>query len=191
VYSVDPIGMLRGAPNRAVAIAFLEYSLTLEGQKLWNFRVNAPGGPQRFALRRLPVRRDFYAQKAWRTWRTDPEESPFEQDDPLIYRSQWTGGVFRELAFLVRVMCQDTHGELAGAWRAIIAAPEPRKTQALTALQDLSAVTYERAGAEIKRALTSRDKVDEVKMARELGDAFRRNYARAEAIAKGELEASD
>jgi hypothetical protein len=188
VYSVDPIGLLRGAPNREVAVAFIEYAVALEGQKLWNFEVGAPGGPERFALRRLPVRRDFYAQEAWTAWRTDPEESPFEQDDPLVYRPQWTGGLFRELAFIVRVMCQDTHGELASAWRAIIAAPEPRKTQALAVLQDLSVVTYEQAGAEIKRALTSRNKVDEVKMAKELGGAFRRNYARAEAIAKGESE---
>jgi hypothetical protein len=89
------------------------------------------------------------------------------------------------MAFIVRVMCQDTHDELAAAWRAANAAPEPRRTAALARLQDLSAVSYERAGGAITAALTSRDPVDAVRMARELGDDFRRQYAAASAAAGG------
>src|SRR5262249_23915521 len=33
----DPIGLLRGAPHRALAIEFIEFVLSKEGQKLWNF----------------------------------------------------------------------------------------------------------------------------------------------------------
>lgn len=186
VASVDPVALLRGAPNRAVAEAFIEYALSLEGQKLWNFRPGTPGGPARFALRRMPVRKDFYAHEAWNASRSDPEESPFAQADPLIYREVWTGGYFREMAFIIRVMCQDTHAELKEAWRGIIAAPEPAKGRALAALQDLSAVSYERATGEIRRRLGAKDKVEEVRVAKELGDVFRRNYARAAAIARGE-----
>jgi ABC-type Fe3+ transport system substrate-binding protein len=47
VASVDPIALLRGAPHRAAATAFIEYTLSLEGQKLWNFRPGTPGGPER------------------------------------------------------------------------------------------------------------------------------------------------
>lgn len=185
VSSVDPVGLLRGAKNRAVAIAFMEYVVSLEGQKLWNFKPGTPGGPERFALRRLPVRRDFYTQAEWKALRSDPEESPFEQRDPLTYRPQWTSGIFREMAFIVRIMCQDTHLELKSAWRAIIEAPEPLKAQALAALQDISAIDYDRVNQEIRPRLGSRDKVDEVRLAKELADTFRRNYARAEAIARG------
>src|SRR6185503_13252535 len=39
VASVDPIALLRGAPNRAIAVAFIEYVLSPEGQKLANFKV--------------------------------------------------------------------------------------------------------------------------------------------------------
>lgn len=186
VASVDPIGLLRGAKNRAPAVALIEYVMSEDGQKLWNFRPGTPGGPERFALRRMPVRKDFYAHTEWNASRSDPGESPFEQKDPLIYRPQWTNGVFREMAFVVRVMCQDTHAELASAWRAIAAASEPAKSQALAALQDLSAVDYDRVGSEVRKALGSKDKVDEVRMARHLGDLFRANYARAEAIARGQ-----
>lgn len=186
VSSVDPMGLLRGAPNRAVAVAFMEFVLSMEGQKLWNFQPGTPGGPQRFALRRLPVRRDYYAHDEWKTWRSDPDDSPFDQRDPLIYREAWTGRYFREMAFIVRIMCQDTHAELKDAWRAIIAAPEPAKSKALVVLHDLSRVDYGRATTDIRARLGARDKVEEVRLARELADNFRLNYTRAAAIARGE-----
>jgi len=184
VASVDPIGLLRGARNRAAAVAFIEYSLSMEGQKLWNFKVGTPGGPRRFVLRRLPVRRDFYAQTGWKPLRSDPEERPFEEEDPLIYREAWTGKLFREMAFVIRIMCQDTHSELKEAWRAILAAPEPARTRALAMLQDLAVVDYERMSG-VRARLGARDKVDEVRLAKELGDAFRANYARAQEVAQG------
>jgi iron(III) transport system substrate-binding protein len=184
VNSVDPIALLRGAPHRSVAVQFIEYALSLEGQKLWNFKPGTPGGPQRFVLRRMPVRRDFYAHEEWKAWRSDPDDNPFSDPDPLIYRAQWTGDIFREMAFVIRVMCQDTHRELASAWRAIIAAPEPARHAALEVLQDLSTIEYDRVRGEIRRALNARDKVEEVRLANALATTFRENYARAEAIAQ-------
>lgn len=189
VSSVDPVGLLRGAKNRDVAVAFIEYVLSIEGQKLWNFKLGTAGGPERFVLRRMPVRKDFYAQREWDALRSDPGESPFDQRDPLIYRPAWTSGVFREMAFIIRIMCQDTHVELKSAWRAIIEAPEPAKSRALAVLQDMSAVEYDRVGKDIKARLGSKDKVNEVRLAKELAENFRRNYARAEAIARGETPA--
>jgi iron(III) transport system substrate-binding protein len=184
VSSVDPVALLRGAKDKEVAVAFIEYVLSMEGQKLWNFQVGTPGGPERFALRRLPVRRDFYAHQEWLKLRSDPEAQPYEQKEQLIYRNEWTGGVFREMAFVIRIMCQDTHNELTSAWRAINAAPPAARAEALAVLADLSAVDYDRTGKEIRAALGSKNKVDEIKMANELGAMFRRNYERAEAMAR-------
>ncbi|MGH7959227.1 MAG: ABC transporter substrate-binding protein [Opitutaceae bacterium] len=186
VSSVDPVGLLRGARNREAATAFIEYVLSLEGQRLWNFKPGTEGGPERFALRRMPVRRDFYQHVEWKTNLSDPEDSPFDQRQPLIYREAWTGRIFREMAFIIRVMCQDTHLELKDAWRAINAAPEPAGAEALAAMQDVSAVEYERTTNEIRARLGARDKVDEIRIARELADVFRANYARAKRIANGE-----
>lgn len=185
VSSVDPIALLRGAKNKEVAVAFMEYVLSLEGQKLWNFEPGTPGGPKHFALRRIPVRKDFYAESGWREFRSDPEALPFAERDQLIYRYEWTGGVFREMAFVIRVMCQDAHHELVDAWRAINAAPDAAKARALAELQDLSAVSYDRVGGEIKSALGSKNKVDEIRMANELATHFRERYRRAEKIARG------
>jgi iron(III) transport system substrate-binding protein len=184
-FSTDPIGLLRGAPHRALAVAFLEFTLSLEGQKLWAFRPGTPGGPERFALRRIPVRRDFYAHPEWTAWRSDPEDAPYAAQQAFVYHPEWTGNLFREIGFVIRVMCEDTHIELVRAWRAINAAPEPQRRRALAVLQDLSAIGYERTSGEIHRRLGSSDKVDEVRLARELADWFRANYARAELIARG------
>jgi iron(III) transport system substrate-binding protein len=183
-YSVDPIGLMRGAPNAAVGRAFIEYTLSLDGQKLWAFVPGSPGGPRDFALSRLPIRRDFYQHDEWKPLRSDPEAAPYAGSAQLIYRPDWTGARFRAMAFVIRVMCQDTHDELVAAWRTILAAPEPARTRALAILQDMAPVDYDRAGGAITAALTSRDQVDEVRMARELGETFRRQYARAQAAAK-------
>jgi iron(III) transport system substrate-binding protein len=184
-YSVDPIALMRGAPHADVAKAFIEYVLSPEGQAVWNLRTGTPGGPERFALRRLPVRKDFYAQAALKPLRSDPEEDPFSQGDQLVYRSEWTSSLFNEMSFIIRIMCSDTHAELTQAWRAIIAAPEPRKARALAVLQDLSAVDYARTGGAIKQGLGAKDKSIGIRLAAELGESFRRNYEKAEAIALG------
>jgi iron(III) transport system substrate-binding protein len=182
VSSVDPIALLRGSKNRETAVAFIEYVMSMEGQKLWNLKPGTPGGPERFALRRLPVRRDFYADEGLEALRSDPHDTPFATTDPLVYRAAWTGGLFREMSFVIRVMCMDTHQELASAWRAIIAAGMP--ADALAALQDLSMVDYTSSSGRIRAALSSKNKADEIRLAKELGEAFRRQYARAEALAK-------
>ena len=37
--SADPIALLRGAPKRDLAVAFMRFVLSVEGQRLWNYRV--------------------------------------------------------------------------------------------------------------------------------------------------------
>jgi len=185
VNSVDPIALFRGAPHREAAELFIEFTLAMEGQKLWGFKAGTPGGPDRFALRRLPVRRDFYAQTEWKVLRSDPEAAPFSDPDPLVYHPAWTAHLFRELAFGVRVMCLDSHAELTAAWRAIREAPEPARTRALEKLGGLDAVDYAQVEGAIRRTLNAKNKVDEVRLATELGGRFRRQYREAEGIARG------
>jgi iron(III) transport system substrate-binding protein len=183
VASVDPVGLLRGAPNKAVAVAFIEFSLTMEGQKLWNLKPGVAGGPEYYALRRLPVRKDFYTLPGIAALRSDPEEMPYaEQANRLVYRPEWTGRLFRELSFVMRVMCLDTQPELKRAWKALIDAGMP--ADALAVFQDVSAVSYEEAGGRIRAALRSKNKVDEIKLANELGNRFRAQYLKVEEMAK-------
>jgi len=184
-YSADTVALLRGAPHRRVAEAFIEYVLSMDGQKLWNLRTGTPGGPRDFALRRLPIRRDFYSDSELQGLRSDPDANPYAEGADVDYHPEWTGGLFRELAFIVRILSEDTHGELVAAWRAIQTAPEPERSEALSVLQDMSAVSYIRAEYPIRRALESKDQADELRLARDLDERFRRQYARAEALALG------
>jgi ABC-type Fe3+ transport system substrate-binding protein len=182
VASVDPVGLLRGAPHRAVAEAFIEFSLSLDGQKLWNLQPGAPGGPAYFALRRLPVRRDFYAQPGIAAVRSDPDEDPYGPQNRLVYQPERTGRLFREMAFVIRVMCLDTQPELKRAWQALIAAGMP--AEALAFFQDLTAVDYAAAQGRIRTALRSANKVDELLLAKELAQKFRAQYQRTVDLAE-------
>jgi ABC-type Fe3+ transport system substrate-binding protein len=181
-FSVDPIAMLRGAPNREVATAFIEFVVSPEGQKLWNYRVGTPGGPQQFALRRMPVRKDAYSDEA-KEYMSDPTVEPYGPENDFVYHSSWTGGLFRELAFVVRAMCLDTHDELARTWRVILENDTPQ--DAIEILTDLSVINYEAASGEIKAALQSSDPIEEIRLAKRLSNHFREQYRRAEEKARG------
>jgi ABC-type Fe3+ transport system substrate-binding protein len=178
---VDPIGLLRGAPNRAVAEEFIAFVLSLEGQKLWNFRVGTPGGPQKYALRRLPVRKELYAPE-FSGFRSDPDVMPYQEAGLFTYHPAWTAPLFKTMSFIIRVMCLDPHDEQAAAWKALAAARFPR--EALRKFSDVSAVDYETALKKIQPVLSSPDRIDEVRLAKELGGRFRDQYREAERLAK-------
>jgi ABC-type Fe3+ transport system substrate-binding protein len=181
VLSADPLAVLRGAPHFSVAQAFMEYVLSMDGQKLWNFKVGVPGGPARYELRRLPIRRDFYRAE-FATGRTDPSVNPYAATNPLIYHPAWTGGIVAEMAFVIRVMCQDTHLELVEAWREIIKAGLP--PAALAVMSDMTSVSYAEMQGRIKQALSAKDKVEAVRLASELAGIFREQYLKAAALAR-------
>lgn len=180
VSSVDPIGILRGAPNHEVAEMFIEFVMSIEGQRIWNFKPGTAGGPQHFALRRLPVRRDFYTE-AHRPFRSDPDDEPYAAGEQLIYRAQWTGFLFREMSLIIRVMGFDTHLELVDSWKTIIAAGQPPEAMAI--LQDMSAVDYDAAKGLVKDVIGARNKVRELELAKDLGNHFRRQYREAARVA--------
>jgi ABC-type Fe3+ transport system substrate-binding protein len=178
---VDPIGMLRGAPHPELAREFITFVLSLERQKLWDFKVGAPGGPVRYALRRLPIRKQLYAPE-FAAFRSDPDEQPYEEAKTFTYHEAWTAPLFSVLRFLIRVSCIDAHDEQAAAWRALIAAHFP--PQATAAFLDVSAIDYAAAKTVIKPALKGSSPLAEVKLARKLGDHFRAQYRRAGQLAK-------
>jgi len=179
--SVDPIGMLRGAPDPDIATAFIEFVLGDAGQKLWSFRAGEAGGPRLHALRRLPVRHDLYtAENIPRM--SDGKEEPFTKAQAFTYHAERTGPAFSAIRFLVRVLCVDSHDELHAAWKEIIENNMPER--AIAVLEDLTRVKYEAATGNISKILSARDKVQETRLARELGDAFRTQFIRARTMAK-------
>jgi ABC-type Fe3+ transport system substrate-binding protein len=178
--SVDPIAMLRGAPDPELATAFMEYVLSEEGQGLWGYRVGVSGGPQKTALRRLPVRRDFYSADKT-VLMSDGAEMPYQKVQAFTYHPEWTGPAFSAIRFLVRVLCVDSHQEQRKAWGNL--AQVGFTPLATGVFHDLNRVSYEATLGEISRVLRSRDKVAETRLARQLGDAFRGHYILASKLA--------
>jgi iron(III) transport system substrate-binding protein len=130
--SSDPVSLLRGAPHKAIALHFLQYVLSDDGQKLWNYRPGEAGGPLKYALRRLPIRRTFYpSENKWlndqfethRPYLTDnladPSINPYETGKKFTYRQRWTGRHFNIQRNLIKAMCLDAGEELKAAWEAI------------------------------------------------------------------------
>jgi iron(III) transport system substrate-binding protein len=131
--SCDPITLLRGAPSRELACRFIEFVLSEEGQKLWNYRPGVEGGPAKYPLRRLPIRRDFYpspdtavnakhlVHKANATDDlADENIDPFQIGARFKYYPRWTGPLFGVHRDLIRTMCLDSGQELRAAWRTVI-----------------------------------------------------------------------
>lgn len=139
--SVDPISLLRGAgggaptpgtqkETREVALHFIEFILSEDGQKLWTYKPGTPGGPEKYSLRRLPIRRSFYPStmpaaeaiaKEHDQYATDdladPAIDPYEVAKKFTYYPRWTFDHFAFFRTIVRAMCMDAGDELKAAWK--------------------------------------------------------------------------
>jgi len=185
-YGADPIGLLRGAPHPELAKQFIEFVMT-DGQKLWGWKAGAPGGPRQHSLRRLPILPELYAPQ-FRALRSDPDVLPYEAAKSFTYEARRTRDLFNTTAFVIRVMCIDTHNELTAAWRALFEARQRTGSfppEALAAFEDVRAVDYAAASVRIRKAVSSGEsKIVQVQLAKELADNFRENYRRATDLAR-------
>lgn len=183
--SADPIGLLRGARNREVAEKFIEFVMSLEGQKLWNFEIGVPGGPEIFALRRPPMRPELYTEE-WNDLRSDSDYIPYVAAEDFTYRRDWTGHLFSQIRVIIKIAFIDVRSELVDAWGAIIRArAEGRIASAEAAeavLSDLSRISHAEASTTIAKVLRA-PRIEEVRLARELSSHFRDQYRAARDIA--------
>ena len=85
VLTADAIGILKGAPNRETARAFVEFVLSEEGQSLWMAPRGHPAGPRKFSIERMSVRPALYARFAGVTLM---KTNPFRDLKPLRYNSE-------------------------------------------------------------------------------------------------------
>ena len=203
--SGDPISLLRGADHRELGVRFIEFVLSEDGQRLWNGRPGTPGGPERRALRRLPIRRDFYpdatnpaidARAKARAGTTsddllDPAVDAYELAGAFTYEPRWTAAHFSFLRSFVRAMCMDSGEELRAAWRAILAHGGPEACpEAMRLLERMPDEPYAVNAANVTAA--RRDKamlkgLSPTDLQTEWTKFFRRSYREArEAAERGE-----
>jgi iron(III) transport system substrate-binding protein len=179
--SPQPVAMFRGAPNPELATRFIEFILSPEGQKLWGFKAGAPGGPERMALRNMPLRRDYYVPENLQ-YAADPELRPLEPGVAFTYEPKYTADLFSTIRFLIRAMCIDPHLELKEAWHELITHNFP--PEATAAFDVLPGVDYETVRNSIAPVIKSKDSVAIAKLARELSERFRLNYLKARDLAR-------
>lgn len=113
VVTADPIGVLRGAKHKETAKRLIAFLLTVEGQAVWSFAVGDPMGPEKFELRRAPIRRDMYERYGDRLV---DAVNPYEVAEPV---PEGTPNYFGVVPPLLHAMCMDVHGDLQGAWRSV------------------------------------------------------------------------
>ncbi len=184
--SADPILMFRGAPNRAAAVAFIEFVLSPTGQRLWNRRPGTPGGPEKYALRRLPVRKDMYTD-AERVHMSDPDATPFAPEEDFTYDPGLTARHFSLIRILVRTMVIDPLPELQAAWAAILAAGGPEACP--EAMAELHRLPFPYAEADAAATALNPYAPGNTPLSvlirqREWAEGFRRNYLRAMTMAR-------
>jgi iron(III) transport system substrate-binding protein len=177
----DPIGLLRGAPAAALGRELMNYVLSPAGQALWGYRKGVPGGPERYALRRLPILPSFYASELTHL-RSDPAENPYQAANNFTYRPSWTGPLFRALAFVVRVMCVDTEEELHTAWTALVKHGFPPR--ALARFEDMSLVSHEVVKTQVAPALASGSPLVEIELQNLLVGQLKAQYEEVARLAR-------
>ena len=178
--SVDPVAVMRGAPNPELAQGFVEFLLTKRGQILWNAKPGTPGGTKYRALRRMPVRRDVYTAENIKHF-ADPM-NPYEQTGGFVYNRELTGKGFKAIQFIIRVMCLDSHDEIKASWEKLTAAGMPER--AIKVFSDTTQVSYQNSMGYICKQISEGTKVKTANMGVQLGKYFRKNYKLAGKLAE-------
>ncbi len=135
----DPISMLANPPDAELAARFIEFTLSEEGQSLWQFapEVREPGamGPRMFALRRLPARASMYA---------DHFDQFVDQVDPFANAAapEHADRAMRAfIAPLMQAMAMDERDGLREAWIAITSHPAyPHESEGIVSAEDVDDV---------------------------------------------------
>ena len=193
--SADPISLMRGAPHRELALRFISYVLSEEGQALWNARPGTAGGTVRFALRRLPIRRDFYpsdipafdavCRRHLPQMSDDlasPEVNPYALARDFVYHGEWSARHFGIQRDLVRAMCLDSGEELRAAWKAIADSGGPEANP--EAMELLRRLPTRPAPVNWTTAVTDYRRIRRLDYMREWTAEMRENYREAARLAR-------
>jgi len=115
----DPIAVAKtkGSPN-PVALRFVEFVLSEEGQKLWYTPAGKPGGPKQSSLYRLPIQASLYE--------TDPrlkgKANPFKAAEGFN-TSAARKRTFRILGEMIQMSMMDVLEDLRETRRIILVSP--------------------------------------------------------------------
>lgn len=126
IINPDAIAVLKGAPHKELARAFVEFTLSDAGQKLFVLRPGLPGGPRRYPLCRLSVVETLYREYPPAD-RSVGAADPFTQKNALPYDSKLGQRRWDALNDLIGAVIVDAHDDLAAAWKAVAESTLPEE----------------------------------------------------------------
>jgi ABC-type Fe3+ transport system substrate-binding protein len=116
VINPDGVAIVRGAPNRSAAEAFVRFIVSEAGQRIWLQRRGTPGGPQRYDLGRLSLLPKLYdlprEQRA-------AALNPFQMSGTLHYDGPLAGKRWNPLNDFLGATLFDSQELLRQAWLAV------------------------------------------------------------------------
>ena len=137
----DTVGILHGVNGNQLTLAthFVEFLLTPQAQRLWILEPAVPGGPRERSLRRMPIRRDVYAdQSGWAD-----HFNPFEEAGGFNQRGQWMA-LMSDTRPIWNAAWIDSHDALVEAYRTILEVKDDRRREDLLArLADLPVTMHD------------------------------------------------
>ncbi|HOX27574.1 MAG TPA: extracellular solute-binding protein [bacterium] len=124
VITPDPIAMLKGAPNPALAREFIRFVLSPEGQRLWLYKKGEPGGPKEFSLNKMSVLPEMYKNYGKKS---NVPVNPFTRKKGFSYDSNKGTVRWNILNDLIGALVIDTHEDLAPAWKKLSKSKNKKK----------------------------------------------------------------
>lgn len=180
--SADPVQILRGAPNRRAAEAFVDFLLSIEGQKLHAYKAGIPGGGVKSSPSRPAIRKELYAPEH-RDKLFEADYDPYASGADFTYRPKWTGRYYSLIRVVIKSLMLDCQQELHAAWQAIVAAGGPEKVPEAMEYFNKLPFTYNEA-ADVAQKLKKGTPVEAAQMVRRWSDFARENYIKAEKLAR-------
>ena len=123
VVNCDPIAILKKAPHRKVAEAFVEFVLTPPGQRLWMLPAGTEGGPKTYTLNRLAILPSVHKEAAAKG--SDVPFKPFTAPAADFYDAKAENALQTVLGDYLRVALVENHALLAKAWKRLVDAGLP------------------------------------------------------------------
>jgi ABC-type Fe3+ transport system substrate-binding protein len=119
IVNPDAVAVLRGAPRKELARAFIEFTLSDAGQFLFLLSPGQPGGPRRYPLCRLSVVESLYARYPPEV-RSVGAVNPFEIGGTISYDSNRGNNRWDALNDLIGSTIVDAHQDLVAARNTVL-----------------------------------------------------------------------
>jgi len=120
-FTPDPVSVIKGTPRRELALIFIEFLLSEEGQRLWCLPPGAKGGPVKYNLWHFPVRPDVYESASGSM---TVKGNPFVSLGSMKYDEKKGIDRARVLSLLFETAGLQNHGRLQKAWKKVMDDPE-------------------------------------------------------------------